>query len=321
MKKRILITGITGFLGEEMARHLNPKEFDIFGLARMSVNTRSSIGILPPHIKVLYGDLMSSLSVKKIVKEVKPHIIIHYAALSQVNYSFFHPEEVIDTNFLGTVRLAEAARECQNFEKFVFASTIEVYGDQDKREPYTEELKSRPNCPYAVSKVACEKYLQYLHRAFGFPCVIVRQSNVYGRKKDPYFIVEKIISEIIKNEDLIYLGSPEPVRSFIYIKDLLSLEEKIIKSDKKEILGEIFNTGPANGISIRELYELIKRLMGWEGGVVWQQTEVRPGKGEVWYLNVSNEKAKRMLNWQPKYTLEEGLKETIRFWKIKYGEI
>lgn len=313
-KKRILITGVTGFLGEEMALHLKD-DYEVYGLARMSVKTREQVKGLEKHIKIVYGDIQSASICNKLIQTIKPHIILHYAAASQVQYSFDHPEEVLQTNFMGTVYLAEAARTVKNFEKFIFASTIETYGDQQHRTPYKEKVDTRPNCPYAVAKVASEKYLMYLYRAFNFPAIVIRQSNVYGRTQDSYFIVEKIITSMLENPKKIYLGSPDPVRSFIYIADLMSLETALIKSDNSKLLGQIFNTGPANGVTIKQLVDQIARLMKWKGVVIWNQTEVRPGKGEVWYLNVSNTKVKKLLPWKEKFTLRDGLLSTIAYWK------
>jgi UDP-glucose 4-epimerase len=313
-KKKILITGVTGFLGEEMALHLKDN-YEVYGLARMSVKTRSQIEELEKHIKIVYGDIQSASICNDIVQTISPHIIMHYAAASQVQYSFTHPEEVLKTNFLATAYLAEAARKVKNFEKFIFASTIETYGDQKDKTPYKEKAETYPNCPYAVAKVACEKYLLYLHRTFDFPAIMVRQSNVYGRTKDAYFIVEKIITSMLKNKKVIYLGSPYPVRSFIYKNDLLSFEKTIIDSTDKKLFGQIFNTGPANGVTIENLAIKIAGLLKWNGKIVWNKTEVRPGKGEVWYLNVSNAKFKKFTGWKESYTLTSGLKKTINYWK------
>ncbi len=313
---KCLISGASGFLGYDMAECLVSKGYEVYGLVRMSVGARRQKQV-PEGVKEIYGDLGSLDSITRVVQEVKPNYIIHYGALSSVQYSFDHPEEVINTNLLGTVRLAEEARKLPDFKKMIMASTMEVYGVQPHEEAFTEDLVPHPNCPYAVAKHACEKYLEFMHHCYNFPCVILRQTNIYGRKRDPFFVVEAIITRMLQNKDQIVMGSKEPIRNLLYVEDLLDLEQMILESEDKRPLGQVFNTGPDNGLTIGRLVEKIAQLLNWHGVVKWESVEVRPGKGEVWYLNSSAKKIENILGWKPKVSLEEGLKKTIELWQKK----
>ncbi len=317
MKGKILISGANGFLGYDMAERLSQNDYEVYGLVRMSVSARSK-DLLPEGVTPVWGDLGNLDSITRIMQEIQPDYIIHYGALSSVQYSFTHPEEAINTNFLGTVRLAEEARKLPNFRKFIMASTMEVYGNQPNRIPFTEDMNPHPNCPYAVAKHASEKYLEYLHYCYGFPCVMLRQTNIYGRKKDPYFIVEAIISKMLANPKEIQLGSKNPVRNLLYVEDLLELEQMILESDDKRLLGQVFNTGPDNGIGIEHLAIKIAVMLRWRGNIKWEKKDVvRPGRGEVWYLNSTPAKIQAILPWKPKHSLYEGLEKTIEIWKNK----
>ena len=316
LKGKVLISGSSGFLGYDMAERLVKNDYEVYGLVRMSVSARRE-GMLPEGVIPVWGDLGNLDSITRIMQEIKPDYIIHYGALSSVQYSFTHPEEAINTNFLGTVRLAEEARKLPNFRKFLFSSTMEVYGNQPNRIPFTEDMVVHPNCPYAVAKHASEKYLEYLFYAYGFPCVMIRQTNIYGRKKDPFFIVEAIISKMLSNPKEIQLGSKNPVRNFLYVEDLLELEQMLLESDDKRLLGQVFNTGPDNAIGIEHLAIKIAVLLRWTGKIKWEKVEVRPGRGEVWYLNSTPAKIEAILPWKPKTSLWDGLQKTIDIWTKK----
>jgi len=313
---KIYITGVSGFIGSEAAKRFIAEGYEVIGLLRHSVRENQAIRDLQGNVEFVYGDLQDYDSLERTLEQTKPDIIYHLGALSPVNYSFDRPIEVSNVNYMGTVRLAEAARRVlPNLKKFIFASTMEVYGADQKKRPFTEDLEPHPNCPYAVAKLASEKYLQYLHHAFGFPAIIFRQTNVYGRKENNFFVIEAIISRMLKNPKIIEMGSFEPVRNFIHIDDLIDLDMAVIQNHSPKLLGEVFNTGPDNGVTIGDLAVGIADIMGWKGKIKWNAVEVRPGKGEVWYLNSSNAKVTELLGWEPETTLQEGLKKTINYWK------
>ena len=168
-----------------------------------------------------------------------------------------------------------------------------------------------PACPYAVAKVASEKYLQYLNYAHKFPAVCLRQTNCYGRKENDYFIVEAAITQMLKNPNEINLGAAEPVRNFLFIDDLVALYKTLLTAEK-HVDGESFNTGPDNGLRIDDLVLKIARILDWRGHVNWNTRPRRPG--EIFYLNSSNRLVTAKTGWEPKVSLDEGLKRTIKLW-------
>ena len=158
-----------------------------------------------------------------------PQVVFHLAAKTEVAWSFDDYEDVSDVNYIGTVRLAEACRQlCTDFQLFIMASTMETYGHHEAPVPFTEGTPQYPMAPYAVAKVAAEKYLQYMQYAYNFPFTILRQTNTYGRDRNDFFVMERIITQMLTSNE-INLGEPDPIRNFLYISDLIDLYEVVLE--------------------------------------------------------------------------------------------
>lgn len=315
---KVFVTGVTGFIASYLAEALLKEGHSVAGFVRQS-NRLNHPGYqrLLGRVEMHYGSLTDYHSVSKAIREFAPDAICHLGAITPVAYSFEHPWEVTETNYLGTVNLAESALKClPNLKRFIFASSMETYGFQDKREAFVETDESRPACPYAVAKVASEKYLQYMHYAYKFPAVSFRQTNAYGRKENDYFIVEAAITQMLQS-DSIRFGDARPVRNFIFIDDLVDLYKKMLVSDDS-VNGQVYNTGPNNGLTIGSLVEKCAELLGWKGSIAWNTRPRRPG--EIFYLNSSNAKVTEAIGWEPKVSLEEGLKRTVDIWKKNLGK-
>ena len=306
---KVLVTGATGFIGSHIVPRLVERGCDVYSLERY-VTGRYVLGQIG-RVKTLFGDLKEYFAVKRIVHEVKPDAVIHLASISAVAYSYDHPHEVMETNFYGTMNLAESClREVPHFKQFLFASTSETYGNGPI--PKTEETLQNPNSPYAISKVACEKYLLYMRDAYGFPITILRNFNTYGRKDNTHFVVERTIAQMLQ-EKTVRLGDPTPVRDLLYVDDHVNSYLACLENERA--VGEIFNFCTGRGTSIAQLVDLIKELTKFRGEVIWDTIPKRPLDIAVLIGDCS--KAKRLLRWKPKFTLEEGLKLTIDFWRKK----
>lgn len=321
-KKTIFISGATGFIGS----HLVEKLVDQFDVVALIPSSDIGIRKLPKGVWVEYGDLEDFIKIKEILAKVEPTIIIHLAAITPVRFSFENPEIYQKVNYLATVNLVNEAVKIPNLEKFIFASTMEIYGWQTVRKPFKENLTPYPDSPYAVSKLAAERYIQMVSCALGFPAIILRPCNTFGRKNERGYLVEYLITEMLKGKSP-YLGSPEAVRDLMYVTDhingylcalnfTLPQREEIKKIVREEPTAFTFNIGNGYEFTVKEIALKIKKLIGFGGEIKEgfpKDYPLRPAVAP--YLSLDASKAKNLLGWQPKVSLEEGLKMTIEYWK------
>jgi nucleoside-diphosphate-sugar epimerase len=311
---KTLVTGGSGFVGGHLIPNLLELGHEVYSLERY-VTGRYALG-MHRSVKTVFGDLRDYFAVKRIIQEIQPEAVIHLASISPVSYSYDHPMEIMETNFLGTVNLAESClRNIHHFRHFLFAGSSEEYGNQENF-PIKERAELHPNSPYSVSKVAADKYLQYMRESYGFPVTILRNFNTYGRKNDTHFVVERAIVQMLR-ENEVRLGDPRPLRDFLYVADHVNSYLTCLDNDKA--VGQVFNFCTAQGISIEDLVKLISKLANFNGEVLWNTVPTRPL--DISVLVGDNSKARELLSWEPKFTLEEGLKLTISYWQDKLAGI
>lgn len=303
--QKILITGSSGFIGG----YLKAKFKDVY------------------EVHELQSDLLDNDGMRQQLTEVNPDFIIHLAARTEVEKSFYEQTTFSEVNYVGTVNLIEIARTLPNLKLFVFSSTMETYGWQPESDlirdskPFTlpvfdESTPQNPNAPYAVAKVGGEYYLRYAERAFNFPFCAFRQTNTYGRFDNDFFVVEQIINQMLHNPDEINLGYGKPYRNFLFIDDLINLYATVLEQPENA-RGQIFCTGPDNALSIEQLVQKIATKLNWNGKVNWG---TRPARhGEIFVLNSTGAKAEHLLGWKPAVDLDTGLDLTIAMWKNKNG--
>lgn len=313
---KILVTGVTGFIGGALSKVLVADGHQVASLVRMTSRWDTPIGV-----SLYRGSLTDREAVRWAVKDFQPEAVCHLGAITPVAYSFDHPNEVIEANLLGTVNLAEACMREARVERFIFASSMEVYGEQfDQRDgqtvftrrnrPYTEKDPTEPSCPYAVAKLACEKYLAYLGRHHDFPWVALRQTNAYGRPSDSRFVVEGLMQQMAFGNPEVRAGARGPVRNFMYISDLVELYCRLLYMEHFwKVAKGFYTVGPDNALSIEQLAELIAFTVGWSGKMVWDTLPKRPG--EVHYLSSSNQCISGLTGWRPAVSLGSGLKLTM----------
>ena len=228
---RIFVTGKTGFLGQQLSNSLLKNGHKIGTLARnvaksdraIASNTESMIqGEKSKGVSYYFGDLTDYLNIHDVLSDFKPEVIIHLAAQTTVAYSFTHTTEIFNVNFLAVVNMAEAARRVlPKLKRFIFSGSVEAYGIQAKF-PTKEDVDLRAASPYGVAKIASEKFLKYLNQAYGFPAIIFRNANSYGRQHNHQFVIESMIYQMYNIKSPIKLGDPTPIRDFVFEPDLLA---------------------------------------------------------------------------------------------------
>lgn len=308
---RILVTGATGFVGSRLLERLSDtKEHDLYSLQRY-VTGRYVLGA-ERGIKVVFCDLRDQFAVRSAVREVQPEVVIHLASISPVSYSYDHPNEVMDANLSGTINLAESClREVPHFKHFLFASTSETFGNGPL--PKREDTPQAPNSPYSVSKHAAEKYVLYMWDAYKFPVTVLRPFNTYGRRDNTHFLVERMLVQMLRG-DIVKLGDPTPERDLLYIDDHVDAYLACLGKPGKSI-GQVFNFCTGDKITVLSLAERLREMTGYRGQILWNTIPRRPLDIQVLYGDAA--KAKSVLAWEAKVTLDEGLRSTMDFWRKK----
>ena len=310
-EKTVLVTGAGGFIGSHLTEHLVDLNANVKAFVRY--NSRNDWGLLEllpkdklDKVEVIMGDLRDEHAVRQATKDVD--VVFHLASLIAIPYSYIHPREVVETNVIGTLNVMMAANE-NNVEKVVHTSTSEVYGTA-VYVPIDENHPLQGQSPYSASKIGADKIAESFYRSFDLPVAIIRPFNTYGPRQSARAVIPTIITQALTS-DKVYLGSLHPTRDYTYIEDIVDAFIKVAES--RNSVGEVINFGSNFEISIGDLAKLIISMVGKDIEIVIDPRRIRPEKSEVERLRCDNTKAKKLLGWEPKVTLEEGLKRTIEW--------
>ncbi|MEM4260511.1 MAG: NAD-dependent 4,6-dehydratase LegB [Candidatus Woesearchaeota archaeon] len=310
--KKILVTGADGFIGSHLVERLvelgyNVKAFVFYN----SFNSWGWIDTftrqLKDNIEIFTGDIRDPNGVYESMKNID--VVFHLAALIGIPFSYHSPDSYIDTNIKGTLNILQAARKL-GIEKTLVTSTSEVYGTA-KFVPITEEHPFQGQSPYSASKIGADRIAESFYRSFDLPVTIVRPFNTFGPRQSARAVIPTIITQLAKGIKDLKLGDITPTRDLVYVKDTVEGFIEIYKSEK--VIGEEINIATQSEISVLDLAILIAKLMDMECNIISEKERFRPEKSEVKRLLGSNEKLKKLTEWQQKYSLEEGLKETIKW--------
>jgi dTDP-glucose 4,6-dehydratase len=306
---RILLTGATGFIGKRLLERLNELGHEVHTLVRYVSGGRYNFYSK----NIVYADLRDGEAIRKAMLDVKPEIVIHLAALAAVSFSFLNPADVFHTNTIGTIHLAEAAKEV-GVKQFVNSSTSEVYGIQ-RDFPIKEDAILNPTSPYAVSKIAAENYLWLMYKMYNFPITIMRPFNSFSRAnvQNRHYVVERAITGALEN-GVINLHNPRPIREFIFRDDHVEAYIKALGNEKA--IGQAFNVCYGIGYTIEEMAnkvaEIVEQNIGKKVRVEFKREPDRPL--DIPKLVGDPTKIKEVLGWKPKFDLEKGLIKAIDEW-------
>lgn len=311
----ILITGITGFIGSNLAKALTSKGHDVYGLVRhTSKASMKPLASIMDLIHFVEGDLASYHSVRAVIASSNPEVVVHLGALTPVRYSFEDPFPYAKINFEGTLNILHSILEDSPNTRLVAASTAEVYGWQ-KHEPISEEAPLNPSSPYAVSKVAADKYIQMAVKVYGLRATILRCNNTYGRIGEKGFLTEYIIDSMLRN-DPVYIGAPNHVRDYMYVDDHVDAYLRAVESKSSD---EVFNVSPGNPVTNLQLAEQVRSIIGFTGRIVDNSYPpgypVRPKQWDTDYIVLDSSRIREKLDWRPSVSLIEGLTKTVTSWK------
>ena len=309
---KILVTGAEGFIGSHLTELLVKEGYDVRAMVQYnSFNNWGWIDTFDEDIKnkldIFLGDVRDPNGVKTAMKNVDA--VFHLAALIAIPYSYHSPDMYVDTNIKGTLNILQAARDLGT-KRILVTSTSEVYGTA-QYVPIDEKHPYQGQSPYSATKIGADRLAESFYRSFNLPVTIVRPFNTYGPRQSARAVIPTIITQLLAGKKEIKLGSLTPTRDFNYVKDTARGFLEIYKSDKT--IGEEINIATQKEITIGELAEELIRQINPDARIICDEQRVRPEKSEVNRLLGSNEKIKKMTDWRPQYTFEEGLAETIEF--------
>jgi UDP-glucose 4-epimerase len=303
----ILISGISGFVASHLAEALLEKGFDVYGTVRVVYTLR--LTEVPEGAHMIHADLLDLHSLKKAIRLAQPDYIYHLAACSPVKYSFGNPLLYVNTNFVGTCNLVEAVLET-SVKRLIVASSAEIYGEQGDKLLTEDDPPSAKNTPYGVTKIATDFWIRMAGDVYGLPYTLNRSTNMYGPRTRQR-VVEKIIESMLTKNEVTMDGRPDIIRDFMYVKD--GVQAYMACMDPKAE-NQVFNFSTGVGTSVEELVNLCRDIIGFKGKIAFA-TSPRPTDPSK--IVLSYEKAKRILGWEPKYTLKQGLTETINWWRTQ----
>jgi len=312
MDNKILVTGAGGFIGSHLTELLVEQGYSV--KAFVHYNSRNYWGWLEKsscknEIEVITGDIRDYDSVYNAMKNCDT--VFHLAALIGIPYSYVSPLAYIKTNIEGTYNILQSAREL-SVKNVLITSTSETYGTAQYI-PIDENHPLVGQSPYSATKIGADQLALSFYKSFNLPVKIVRPFNTYGPRQSARAIIPTIITQILSGKRKIKLGNLYPTRDLTFVKDTANAFLEIAKSDK--LYGEITNIGMNEEISIGNLATLIIELLDEKAEIIIDQIRIRPDKSEVERLYCDNSKLIKNTNWRQKYSLETGLKETIKWIK------
>lgn len=311
--KNVLVTGADGFIGSHLTELLLAEGYNVKALSVYnSFNYWGWLNdIRHKNLEILNGDVRDANYCRSIVKGCDT--VFHLAALIAIPYSYIAPDSYVDTNIKGTLNICQAAKDF-GVERIIVTSTSEVYGTA-QYVPIDEKHPKQPQSPYSATKIGADAIAMSFYNAFNLPVVIARPFNTYGPRQSARAIIPTIITQIANGATEIKVGDLTPTRDFNYVKD--TCRGFLALAQAANVEGEEINISTNTEISMGDTLKLIAELM--QSDVKWIQDpeRIRPQNSEVFRLWGDNTKIKELTGWNPSFSIEAGLKETIDWFKDK----
>jgi NAD dependent epimerase/dehydratase len=309
--RQVLVTGAGGFIASHLVERLVSEGAHVRAFTRY--NSRNDVGMLRliapdvfSQIEIVQGDLRDVEAVRNGIRGMDT--VFHLGALIAIPYSYVNPREVVDVNIMGTLNVLMAARDF-GVRRVVHTSTSEVYGTA-QYVPIDEKHPLQGQSPYSASKIGADKIAESFYRSFEVPVVILRPFNTYGPRQSTRAVIPTIITQALTRDE-VKLGSLDPSRDFTFVAD--TANGFICAASADDVLGQEINLGNDNTIRIGALVDKIFAIIGKTPKVVTDTQRIRPNKSEVMKLWASHQKASELIGWEPRVSLDVGLRATIEW--------
>lgn len=306
-KTRVLVTGISGFIGSHLARRLVKEGAEVYGLARAGSNLWR-LGDISKDVIIHYGDIRDFATIKTVITAIKPQKIFHLAAYVDTRRSLELIDDMVEVNLKGTLNLLQILNGMQ-YDCFINTGASEEYGDNPA--PFREDQVPNPVSAYSASKVSATVFCQMLHKTCRAPIVTLRPFLTYGPGQQGDMLIPSLIGKTIMGEEF-EMTKGEQTREFNYVDDIV--DAYIRASVTQRAIGEIINIGSGLECKVIDVVEMVLHLMESSLKPRVGALDYRPGEARHFFCD--NTKAREILGWRPAINLEDGLKNTINWFRI-----
>ncbi|MEN3013153.1 MAG: NAD-dependent epimerase/dehydratase family protein [Endomicrobiia bacterium] len=309
---KVLITGGAGFIGSHLTDECLRKGWDVVVVDNLSTGKQKNVN---KNAKFYMVDITDLGTLRDIFKKEKPQIVSHHAAQIDVRKSVSNPQYDATVNIIGSLNLLQLSVEYK-VKKFIFASSGgTIYGECKNKTAPKETSRMSPESPYGCAKSSVELYLWYYYKVYGLNAISLRYANVYGPRQDPKGeagVVAIFIDKMLNNQDVYIYGDGNQMRDFVYVKDVVDANIKSMLS-KKEF--GIFNVATGKSISINKIFNLLSKFLEYHKPPIYKPS--RPG--EIFRSCLNIELIKKELKWKPRFSIVDGLKETVLYFKNQFS--
>tara|TARA_R110000868_G_scaffold118059_2_gene313302 strand:- start:35971 stop:36954 length:984 start_codon:yes stop_codon:yes gene_type:complete len=319
-KNTLLITGGAGFIGSNLCEYFLQKEYRVICLDNFATGHRHNLKefVNHPNFKLIEGDIRNALDCANAVKGVD--YVLHQAALGSVPRSINDPVTTNDVNVSGFLNMLVASREAK-VKRFIYAASSSTYGDSVGL-PKVEEVIGKPLSPYAITKYVNELYAEIFSKTYGLETIGLRYFNVFGRKQDPQgayaAVIPKFVMQLMQHESPKINGDGNFSRDFTYIDNVIEMNELAMTTQNPLAINTVYNTAFGDRNTLNNLVSYLKEYLSkYDSKIANIDIEYGPNRvGDIPHSLASIDKAKELLGYSPKYSLQEGLKESVEwYWK------
>lgn len=316
--KKVLITGGAGFIGSNLCEVLLKNNNRVVCLDNFATGKPENIFpfLNDPNFHLIVGDIRNLEDCRKAMEGVD--YVLHQAALGSVPRSIKDPITSNEMNVSGFLNILVAARDA-GVKRFVYAASSSTYGDSENL-PKIEEVIGRPLSPYAITKYVNELYADVFTRIYGMECIGLRYFNVFGRRQDPdgayAAVIPKFVIQLLKHESPVINGDGEYSRDFTYIDNVLQANLLALETSSSEALNTVYNVAYGERTTLNQLVAYLKEFLSeYDSSIADIEVIHGPNRaGDIPHSLASIDKARKLLGYDPRYNMREGLKEAVKWY-------
>ena len=315
---KILITGGAGFIGSNLCEYFLSKKYEVVCLDNFSTGHKHNLVAFSndKNFKLIEGDIRNLSDCKEAVLGVD--YVLHQAALGSVPRSINDPITTNDVNVSGFLNMLVASRDAK-VKRFIYAASSSTYGDSESL-PKIEEKIGKPLSPYAITKYVNELYADIFSKTYGLETIGLRYFNVFGRKQDPNgayaAVIPKFVMQFMEHKSPVINGDGNFSRDFTYIDNVIQMNELAMTTTNPEAVNTVYNTAYGDRTTLNDLIKYLKEYLSeFDASIANISVTYGPNRaGDIPHSLASIEKAKKLLGYEPKFSMQSGLKEAVRWY-------